>query len=373
MCMAVRMSFIYMQHHDETAKKKNKRKSKARATRAEEEEEEESCAINLTRRVHEAVARIDDVIEQVHKRDKRLQEIAESIMEELAVLRKRQLDLEQANKNSQQAAEYSVQELQYDMNVLRLEQVECGKRLAECKQHMNALEMKQQVDCRGDEGKGGDGTDAAGTGEDKQDSAVKTPPVVDWDSTDDSGPDVPGGEEENDIPPWLQTEKTTATQTYPNQAKEPRDTPERRIQLEAAEWWARKLGAATDTSFLDDWISEFGRKERKALSRLGAVRQAYCQCGVAFVGADGTTYGDVGNYWYARALEKMFPEMSCEIGQLNDASKGDVVEAFLGAAYLVLDEECNDLMQRTTETQRSRLSYSRQNVEAWVVKLRGGR
>ncbi|CAE7551308.1 unnamed protein product [Symbiodinium sp. KB8] len=159
--------------------------------------------------------------------------------------------------------------------------------------------------------------------------------------------------------PWDQPHQPTPPPTYPagpwgtvpppttplmrdvlppevTQAQEPSP---RLMQLQAARWWADALARSTDSSYLDRWMEDFGKKERKAPASVGAIRKAKWPVhnSTAFKGRDGTEYADISNYWYARVLDRMFV-LSDHLRNCNDATKGDIVEAGLGAAYLVLDE-----------------------------------
>ena len=177
--------------------------------------------------------------------------------------------------------------------------------------------------------------------------------------------------------PWgtVPPPTTPMRDVLPPEVTSAQEPSSRQLQLQGARWWADALACSTDSSFLDRWMEDFGKKERKALASVGAIRKAKWPVhnSTAFKGRDGTEYADISNYWYARVLDRMFV-LSDHLRNCNDATKGDIVEAGLGAVYLVLDESGkpdNNLRNETSDFQKQTLAVFRDQVEGWARKLYG--
>ncbi|OLP80720.1 hypothetical protein AK812_SmicGene38825 [Symbiodinium microadriaticum] len=175
--------------------------------------------------------------------------------------------------------------------------------------------------------------------------------------------------------PWgtVPPPTTPMRDVLPPEVTSAQEPSSRQLQLQGARWWADALARSTDSSFLDRWMEDFGKKERKALASVGAIRKAKWPVhnSTAFKGRDGTEYADISNYWYARVLDRMFV-LSDHLRNCNDATKGDIVEAGLGAVYLVLDESGkpdNNLRNETSDFQKQTLAVFRDQVEGHVKFL----
>ena len=127
--------------------------------------------------------------------------------------------------------------------------------------------------------------------------------------------------------------------------------PLQQAQWLAGEVHARRCGAVNagigNLAFLvpalQRWLCEVPRKSRKELTRFGAVRMGALPADVllpcAHAGLSGTRYDDPGNWVYAQAFRVMFSCPPSDLAALSAESKGDLLEALLGAAYLILDED----------------------------------
>ena len=108
------------------------------------------------------------------------------------------------------------------------------------------------------------------------------------------------------------------------------------------------------------WQENLPQTARKLLSRFGAVRNSamsapvqasqWCHPPSWIQPTSGTAYTDPTNAVYLAVLHGMSPRLPWVLLQLAEEKAGDVCEAALGAAYLLLEE---DVAPRQLEEQEA--------------------
>ena len=109
------------------------------------------------------------------------------------------------------------------------------------------------------------------------------------------------------------------------------------------------LRAGDVVEALAAWQDNLPQRARKLLSRFGAVRNSamsapvqasqWCHPPSWIQPTSGTAYTDPTNAVYLAVLHGMSPRLPWVLLQLGEEKAGDVCEAALAAAYLLLEEE----------------------------------